>query len=346
MARDRGAEARSLERRLKEQPYTFDFFQAARRLECAHPDKAPIGCSHRPADDPVRFCQTPSLAFSPSTLSAFHAATDSHPAQLLVNFFGLLGPNGPMPLHMTEYILSRQLAHDVTPARFLDMFNHRMICLVYRAWACNQQAVNFERGDDDRFAIYIGSLFGIGMPTFRRRDRVPDVAKLHYSGRLACQTRHPAGLSAILADYFRIAAGIEEFIGKWVELPAEYCCRVGESPETGEMGRTLIVGARVWECQHAFRVRLGPMGFADYQRMLPGGDSIGRLVGWVRNYMGDELAWDVQLTLKKQEIPKACLGQVGQLGWSTWLYTGPADNDRDDLILRPFAAQAAMRNAG
>ncbi|NQU75744.1 MAG: type VI secretion system baseplate subunit TssG [Planctomycetes bacterium] len=338
MADNRGTEASSLEHRLQEQPYEFDFFQAVRRLQCAQPGKPLVGSSQRPQDDPVRFRQVPSMAFASSALAEYRPAQAGRAGEMFVNFLGLLGPNGPMPLHLTEYVHSRELAHDSTAARFLDIFNHRMISLLYRAWAVNEQTVNFERGDDDRFAFYIASMFGLGMPAFRRRDRVDDVAKLFFSGHLAGQTKHPEGLCAILETYFRIVTGVEEFVGQWVDLPGEYCCRLGESPETATLGHTTIVGHRVWQCQHKFRIRLGPMSLADYQRMLPGGDSLGRLVDWVRNYLGDELDWDVQLILKKQEVPRTKLAQLGQLGWSTWIGSTPAEKDADDLILKPFAA--------
>jgi len=337
MAGDGGTEAHTLERRLAEAPYAFDFFQAVRRLQCAHPDTPPVGHSRRPADDPVRFGQKPSLAFSPSALAEFRPGS---PAHMIINAFGLLGPHGAMPLHITEYALSRQQVHDFTLPAFLDVFHHRMISLFYRAWASCQQTVNFERGDEDRFAVYIASLFGQGMPAFRGRNAIPDVAKLHFSGRLACQTKCPEGLQAIVETFFGITTEIVEFVGQWVELPDEYTCRLGESPETGSMGRTAVVGSRVWECQQKFRIRMGPMDFDDYQRMLPGGESLPRLVDWVRNYLGDELLWDVQLILKKEAVPATSMGQLGQLGWSTWTLSAPPPEDADDLVLRPVAADA------
>jgi len=339
MAGESRPEASALIGRLADCPYRFDFYQAVRRLECARMNLPRMGYSQKPGDDPIRFCQQPSLAFAPSTISACQASSAGHAPRLFVNFLGLLGPNGPMPLHLTAHVRDRELNHgDLTLARFFDVFNHRMVSLFYRAWACNQQTVSFDRQAEDRFAEYVGSLFGIGMASFRSRDAAPDVGKLHYSGRLACQTKHPEGLQSILEDYFGIRARIEEFVGQWVELPPDCCCRLGESPETGRIGATAVVGARVWECQQKFRIKFGPMGFADYQRMLPGGNSLRRVVAWVRNYIGDELLWDVRLILKAEEVPQTHLGRLGQLGWSTWLRTGPFEKDADDLVLRPLAA--------
>ena len=337
MAPENRAEAHALIHRLFANPYGFHFFQAVRRLENARCDLPRTGASLRPAHDPIRFCQEPSLAFAPSTIKELKFGGQGHPPRLFVAFLGLLGPNGPMPLRFTEYVRERQMAGDRTLARFLDIFNHRMISLFYRAWAYNQQAVSYERREDDRYAGYVGSLFGIGMASLRDRDSVPDVAKLYYSGRLACPSKHAEGLRAILADYFRIPAEIEEFVGQWIDIPPDCLCRLGAPPGPKALGRDAICGSRIWVCQQKFRVRLGPMNLADYQRMLPDGGSFRRLADWGRNYIGEELAWDVQLVLKAEEVPQIQLGKTGKLGWTTWLRSEAFGRDADDLVLRPFS---------
>ena len=78
---------------------------------------------------------------------------------------------------------------------------------------------------------------------------------------------------------------------------------------------------------------MGPMGLADFQRFLPGSDSLRRLVDWVRNYIGDELLWDVNLVLRKEEVPPLALGEGSRLGWTTWLNSQPPEHDADELKL-------------
>lgn len=339
MASEDRSKTYSLTHQLAEAPYKFDFFQAVRRIECTRPDLPRVGQSQRIKEDSLRFCQEVSLAFAPSTIARYVFSSGVRPPRLYVYFLGLLGPNGPMPLHMTDFVRERIKHHqDHTLARFLDIFHHRLISMFYRAWACNQITVSFDRRRDDRFAVYLGSLFGIGMSSCRNRDAVPDIAKLHYSGRLACAARHPEGLRAIASDYFGFPAEIEEFVGEWIGLPPQYCCRLGDSRESGVVGSTVIVGSRVWQCQHKFRLTFGPMRLRDYIRMLPGGESLHRLVAWVRNYVGDEFSWDVRLILKSREVPQLHLGTTAQLGWTTWLSSRPFEQDVDDLVLRPFAA--------
>ena len=61
-------------------PWSFDFFQALRRIEGVCPDQPRLGSALRPAHEPVRLSQEASMAFAPSTLSAFEEqAGDSRP---------------------------------------------------------------------------------------------------------------------------------------------------------------------------------------------------------------------------------------------------------------------------
>jgi type VI secretion system protein ImpH len=336
MAGEIGPAAHALAIKLQEDGDTYDFFTAVRRIECANPWASKVGTSLKPMDDPIRFCQEPYLAFPPSAISKVTGDPLTNVSRMYVHFMGLFGPNGPLPLAFTEYARERVLHHnDYTLARFLDTFHHRIISLFYRAWAVNQQVVSYEQVGRDRIAEYIATMFGQGADTFHGRDTVPDGSKLHYSGRLVGTARNAEGLEALLQDFFQIKTRVETFVGEWISLPLDSLCKLGQSPRTGTVGSTAIVGSRIWECQYKFRIIMGPMGYRDYQRMLPGGDSLKRLIDWVRNYIGDELAWDVQLILKKEEVPAAQLGKSGMLGWSTWTKSKPMPKDADNLILNP-----------
>ena len=84
------------------------------------------------------------------------------PTKLSVNFLGLFGPNGPIPLHITEYARERQRhARDHTLVEFLESFQSSYLSLFYRAWAVNQKAADLDRRKTARFPAYIGTLFGI-----------------------------------------------------------------------------------------------------------------------------------------------------------------------------------------
>jgi type VI secretion system protein ImpH len=321
---------------LRAAPYAFDFFQALRRIDAANPERPRLGEAARLGDEPVRVGQLPSLIFAPSTLADFQPPSAGRPARLSTYFFGLFGPSGALPLHLTEYARDRaRNADDLSFIRFVDLFHHRMLSLYYRAWAQAQPTVGFDRPSADRFAAFVASLFGLGMPALRDRDGMSDLVKLHFSGRLALQTRPAEGLRSIIADYFKLPVEIEQFFPQWVRLPRRSLCMLGQSAETGSLGATASVGERFHVYHHKFRIRIGPMSFNDFKRLLPDGRSLSRLLPLVRNYIGDELSWDVMLILIKAEVPSVQLGQAGMLGWTSWLGDRRTDLDASDLVLEP-----------
>jgi type VI secretion system protein ImpH len=336
MAAANRSQAIDLIRKVEANPFAFDFFRAVRLVENHCPDLPRVGGSISFRDDSVRFKQNPSLAFATSTNEAFDAGDDKHPPALHVNFLGLSGPNGPMPLHVSEYAHDRQYnAHDRAMTAFFDVFHQRMLSLFYRAWAVNQKSVDLDRPRSARFPEYIGSLFGLGMESLRNRDEVPDWAKLHFSGRLVCQTRNAEGLGAILEDYFGMPTTIQTFFGHWLDLPENSLCRLGASPDTGSLGTTTIVGSRFWDCQLKFRIRFGPMTLSRLQTLLPGTDAFRKLKAWVRNYAPFEYLWDAQFVLAKEEVPATRLGESSRLGWTTWVTSKPFERDAEDLVLNP-----------
>lgn len=326
---------------LEREPWSFDFFQALRRIEGALPGKARLGASARPVEDPVRLGQEPSLAFAPSTVAKFAPGDETSPPRLTVRYPGLLGPSGPMPLHFTEYVRTRsRAAQDPSLARFLDVFHHRMLSLFYRAWAVSRPTVARDRPREDRFAAWVGATFGQGSPAFLDRDAAPDDAKRYYAGHLARQTRNAAGLVSILADFFGVPAEVRPFRGSWLEIPERARWRLGETPETGTLGVSTTAGGRTWERHLSFRVVLGPLSREEYERFLPGGRSLARLDALVRNYVGDELDYDVCLVLAREEAPRLVLGGDTRLGITTWVLARTPENDPADLVLRPAAARA------
>ena len=331
--------------RLEREPHGFEFFQAVRLLDCAAPDKPPTGCSARTADDVVRFALDASMAFAPSTLSKFEPKKQGRTRRLLQRFFGLLGPNGPLPLHLTEYNRDRSRDRgDTTFGHFLDVFHHRMTSFFYRAWARVRPTVSLDQPESDRFGDYIGTLLGIGMASLHRGDAFPDLAKRHYAGLLGCQTKHADGLMSLLNGYFCFPVQVEEFVGQWIELPAGSRCLTGAS--SSDLGVSTTVGSHVWDSQQKFRIIIGPLTLDEYYRMLPGGarreagppqrESLETLVSAVRSYVGDEFDWDLQMILRKEETPSTQLGEKTQLGWTGWMPPEQMEKDPDDLILRPM----------
>ncbi len=325
-------------------PHAFDFNRVMRELEALHSDRPRFGRSVRPSEDPVRLGQEASVEFASSMLASWESGEEGRPDRLMVHFFGLFGPDGPLPLHLTEYARDRvRNERDPTFQRFADLFHHRALSLMYRAWADVRPAVSFDRPDNDRFATYVGALAGLGMASMRDRDAMPDLTKLHFAGLLANQTRNADGLSAILSSFFAMPVQVESFVGSWLTLPRQDHTRLSGDTAGATLGTGALLGGRVWSRTHKFRLVFGPLSLDEYERLLPGGTSFHKLVPIVRNYAGDVMAWDVRFVLRRMEIPDTRLGQQGRLGWTTWLKPRRSLRDATDLLLDAGADSMARK---
>lgn len=317
---------------IAENPHKFGFYEAMRLIECYYKDNTRMGETQRATDDMIRLGQTPTSAFAPSTLATakIEAKEILH---LKVFFFGMFGPNGALPLHLTEYANERKRnARDESLIYFMDIFHHRLLSLFYRAWANKEPTVHYDRPDQDRFHIYTGSLLGIGSPEMQDRDRMSDNSKMHYAGHMSAQTHHAEGLASVLQSYFNVPVSIKEFIGEWLEIPEQSRCYLGMSLDGGKLGEDAVLGSKSWQRQYKFRVVIGPMSLEEYEGLLPGRDKLKQVATILKNYLGLEMTWDVNLILKKEEIPKSTLGGYGQLGWTSWLHNLPPKVDSDEFL--------------
>ena len=98
-------------RALEKSPYDYDFFQSLRRIECLNEDKPRLGRASRPADEPVRLGQEVSMSFAPAPIAAFGQGEGDRVPRLEQRIFGSLGPNGPLPLHLTEVKIEQFVGH-------------------------------------------------------------------------------------------------------------------------------------------------------------------------------------------------------------------------------------------
>ncbi|SNB74794.1 type VI secretion system protein ImpH [Arboricoccus pini] len=327
--------------RIANHPEAFDFFQALRRLEALHADLPRLSEAARPGDEPIRLGQEPALSFAQRPLARLVPGENGQPPRLETYFFGLFGPNGPLPLHLTEYAFSRlHNEGDETFARFADMLHHRLASLLFRAWAESEPTVSHDRPGEDRFAMQLAALAGLGMESLRRRDAMPDLVKLHFTGRLAAEVRNPDGLRAILGSFLTTEVAIVEFVPTWVELPARELCLLGRDSATGTLGQTLTAGARIHVHHHRFRIVIGPLRLESYERLLPTGTALQRVVAILRNYVHEELDWELELLLLAEEVPRLRLGASGHLGWTSWLGTRRTQRPANDL--RISAAVASL----
>jgi type VI secretion system protein ImpH len=263
---------------------------------------------------------------------------------LTTTFIGLVGPCGVLPTVYTEALVGPQGRRRAAAVDFFNLFHHRIASLFYRAWEKYDLPSQWEKArrpdgvpDEDAFQEALFHLMGLGPEPLRGRMAVPDDSLPFYSGVLAQQHRSAVMLERLLVDYFGRPARVVSFVGRWLRLRPEEQTRLGRRGVFNRLGVDAVAGRRVWDVQSKFRVRVGPLSRADFEALLPGGPASAPLLDLVRFYDRGELDFDVQLVLRKEEVPQCLVSkgaEAARLGRSTWLKRREFDRDADDAIVR------------
>jgi type VI secretion system protein ImpH len=348
---------------LLREPYRFNFFQAVRLLERLLCERArgdlagqryAVGLDKPPEREIVRFRSLPALSFPTSAVSQIRqplrdsgSSTDSLPLEMTVAFLGLTGPSGILPYHYTTLLLQRLRDKDFSLRDFLDLFNHRLVSFYFRAWEKYRLPFAYERSkldphnqEADLATRGLYCFVGLGTGGLRNCLEIDDEAFLFYSGHFAHFPRSAIALECLLTDYFELTITVQQLQGQWLYLQEGDRARM-PSPEfpkglNNQVGVNLVAGDRVWDVQSKFRLRVGPLTYAQFARFMPNGDRLRPLCQLTRFYVGPELEFDVQLILQPAEVPWCQLGSTGAaapcLGWNTWVRCDAFDHEVDDAV--------------
>ncbi|MFK0380187.1 type VI secretion system baseplate subunit TssG [Pandoraea sp. NPDC090278] len=314
-------------------PWKLTFLGLLRHLAACRPDLPPIGQATRPHDEPFRLGQQAALTFAPREI----AQLQQRPEGLKVQLFGLgmLGPNGALPIHLTEMVRERTESHrDSTTADFLDVFHHRAHTQFYQAWSRSQAAAGLDRSGDEVFSRYIGWLAGNDADEISASP-LPSHARLAASAHQVREARNPDGIAASLAHYFGVPVRLDEYVLHWIAIDPAEQSHLGRPGASGVMGQGAMLGEMVPDRQHKFRLVIGPLDLQDYLHFTPNGRDLPALVEWVRAFVGFEFEWEVELQVRPQSAPTAVLGTEERLGWSTWLGEPNPDRPITGMLFTP-----------
>lgn len=356
----------SVNKGLFQESYRFDFYQAVRLLEVLFPERAAVGPGQDPGREVVRFRSRVDFDFPPGDLDSLTAGTGGAPPDLLVNFMGLAGALGPLPRSVSELVYRRTALHDTAFRDFLDIFNHRLVSLMYRARKKHRVALHTGSPEDNNFSRVLLSLVGLGTPGLQKRMPVRDRSVLPYAGLLSRAARSMSGLTGMLQHYFDAPMRIQPFRGSWLQLDPDQQTRLGAGGQNQVLGSNVVLGERVWDQAAGAELEIGPLGYREFLNYLPTGNSYPSLCALTRFYSGEELRFSARLTLKATEVPDLVLGQAAnarlgwdarlsaagktgegtsssprlgeaggaRLGWTTWLYQKRRTEDDSQVSVR------------
>lgn len=294
---------------------------------------AALGGAATCREERIRFGHDPSLTFSTSDVLGVRelelppdGAEGGEPRRAVhvtTTFLGLTGAVSPLPSYLAE-----ELAQEEEPARqrqFLDLFHHRALSFLHRGVAKHDVPGSALSDQTDDWARRLLALLGRDLPpgAVLPPDAPPRWALLRFAPLLAERALTAAGLEACLADLLADSLGgaqvaVEQFVGSWVTLAADERSRLGTA--ASELGRSLVLGERIYDRSGCFRIVLGPLDAEGYAR-CSAPEQVRRVRSAARALAGDELDVEIVLRLSSDAAPGCVLSSRGRsrLGRNTWL---------------------------
>ena len=119
-------DGRSVKDELFEEPFRYEFFQAVRVFERVFPQSKAVGANALPNEEPIRFRSRVGLDFPSSEIYELRQIEseedERQPVEMLINFMGMVGSSGVLPINYTELVLDRIRHRDTAMWAFLDIF--------------------------------------------------------------------------------------------------------------------------------------------------------------------------------------------------------------------------------
>lgn len=308
------------------------FFELVRHLERQHvhvvneyyPGQN-LGSDAAPVDEPVRFHAVNHMGFSANSVERVKKteAGDGRPSrfEVFVNSMGLTGPAGAMPQHYTQLMLQRVKQNDHAFRDFLDIFNHRLISLYYRAWKKYRVSIDYEESNgvagDSPIARVLQSLTG-------QYEKLSYEMPLYYSGHYARKVHTVTALRSIIEDHLQHKVQVDSFEGRWIPIKKKDRLCIGSASFgfNNKLGDGVLAGDRAWDIQGQCSLSIGPVSYKQYERLLPDKEAFKSLKKLLKSYVPSHLVIKLKFLIEdSKENNQQPLGKTLRLGWNSWLYS-------------------------
>jgi len=308
---------------IQREPERFNLFQAVYLLNRA------LAAEGGDADAAVRrlsFRTRVSLGFPSSEIVALISRESPHEGYTLVtNVISLAGPQGPLPMVFTEYLLEEARSRNKAGLEFLDIFNERILELLYRARAKRHLELNI--GSPVRHPIFralkalMGNLDG---PDASRPASSDELPLIRHAGIQGVAPRSLSSFLVTLRDRTGIRFGGRPFIGSWLNLDSDDVSSLGrkQGHRSGtRLGINSTLGGRVWDQSSCVEIVADELDRADFERLLPGGRYyllVGRLASQYFQF-AIRVILSLQLKYGSEIENRLSRNSKIQLGVNSWL---------------------------
>jgi type VI secretion system protein ImpH len=304
---------------LKQDPFQFGLFQAASLLEriaLGQGDTASWG----PSDHPVRFKSDITLGFPAGDIQSIRPE-DSGSYQVYTSLMCLAGSRGPLPLVFTEMLLASRRNKDHAPVDFMDVFNHRLLHLLFQAKQKYHLSLGARHLADMPLLRFVDASASLG---FREKKAVNEEAIwLQHAALMGAAPRSMSSLLAMLQDRLGIRFEAQQFFGEWLLIDPSEQASLGrglKNKSAAQLGVNATLGIRAWHQGAGILLQAKNLTPQAYQKLLPG-ESCHRKLKWlVQQHQSSNYRVCLQIHLKDRYFKPAGLGAQGpRLGLTAWL---------------------------
>lgn len=310
------------------------------------------------SDEQLFFKQNASLRFEHQEVSNSHDSTGGL-RTIRGNFFGVIGPNGALPRHVTEEAIDPH--GDTRLSNFINLFQHRLIQLLLEAGSDGGPAAPQVFEGVNTYLRRLNSLVGVPLESSAEFDRYQSDIRRFYGHWYAGKTPTAEGLERVLTPLLGHGTKVTEFAGRWLSLEASDCTFLGQrgnvlgSQTASDFERRnlesqgkrapegwAILGEQALSHHNRLLISSPPLDLERYRTLLPPRDGHGfdpavgerhaDLVRTIGGYLGIETDWTLELHLPKDEVPELIVGPLRRttkdtkiepprLGQTTWLFS-------------------------
>lgn len=299
-------------------PKTYSFYQLLELIYKIYDRQDDLNKDIFPEDELVRFKSSGTLAFPKSDIADLKKDKDGH-YLLETSFLGLQGSQSPLPSFYLEELAWSYAQDEPGMNNFLDLFNHRFTTLIHRIWRKYRYYISYKDGKDS-FSQRMFAFAGLENPMIRQALKINHSKMLSYVGLLSDSTRSPEVISGLIAHCFDLDdVSIISWQERLVPIPEDQQTNLGE--KNSELGENFVIGDCVDDCNGKFILCLGNLTVKRYLSFLPSGDTFEPLKTFVSFILRDQFAFDVKLSLAKNQLTEMTLGDDISclLGWTTFI---------------------------
>ena len=312
---------------LKKAPYQFGLFQAASLIERIAANQGEVS-STGTRNHPVQFKSHLSFGFPSADIQAIKQE-ESGAYQVYSSLMCLAGSGGPLPLVFTEMLLASRRNKDHAPADFLDIFNNRLLHLLYSAKQKYEPALGFRPLNEMPTLRFVDASASLGRMSEDQSSK--ESLWLKHASLTGASPRSIVTLLAMLKERVGISFEAHQFLGTWLNLPVTDQSVLGRSKYRKgqtQLGVNSTLGARAWHQGGAILLKAKNIMPSDFFSLLPGNGLHQKIKWMIERHQSSHYRVCLEINVHHRHYKLDGLGggKGPRLGLNSWL-AGSAGRD-------------------